>query len=376
MDKYDKRYFERQIKTVAALRKLYDDAIKKIIAGIPLSRLSPDERFAFEKYPEAEKRFKAVAKGLDIALLAYINSSTREVWDLAKEKNDALLKKQFDKSGSWRPPVTQIPQEAKAPSEPKQPGSSHQPLLPPPATPLSQPPLPPPLPPQPALPPPPSPPSKPPVSAYDNFRNREVGGLNLSQRVWNINGTNFKKEIEIAVQAAIEQGKSAAEVSRDIRKYLNNPDALFRRVRDKDGNLQLSKAAKDYHPGQGVYRSAYKNAMRLARNEINMAYRESDYLKWQDNPSIIGFRIQNANRESTVCELCKRFNGLIFPKTFRWLGFHVQCMCTAIPVFASDAEVARWERGEAINPELPNMPEEFVKYLKDTLKEYENGGKI
>jgi len=116
----------------------------------------------------------------------------------------------------------------------------------------------------------------------------------------------------------------------------------------------LSKAAKEYKPGQGVYRSAYKNALRLARTEINSAYRESDYLRWQKNDSIIGFRRQNSNRIATVCELCKRFNGLIFPKTFRWLGFHVQCMCTSTAVFASDAEVAAWKRGEAINPELPD----------------------
>ena len=313
MNKYDRKYVEKQIKTVAELRKLYNDAYKKIIAGIPLTKLSPDEQFAFEKYPELEKKFNQTARALDIALLAYINSSTREVWDLANEKNTEIINNQFAGQDSKPPPSV----------------------------------------------------LKTNITEYEKFVNRKIGDLTLSDRVWNINGTNFKEEIELAINAAIREGKSATNVSRDIRKYLNNPDALFRRIRDAEGNLQLSKAAKEYKPGQGVYRSAYKNALRLARTEINTAYRESDYLRIQENDSIIGFRIQNSNRIATVCELCKRFNGLIFPKTFRWIGFHVQCMCTSTAVFASDAEVAAWERGEEINPELPKMPDEFVKYQEE-----------
>ena len=73
----------------------------------------------------------------------------------------------------------------------------------------------------------------------------------------------IKGQIEDALQFAIIDGKSASELSRDIRKYLQEPDRLYRRVRDAEtGELKLSKAAKEYHPGQGVYRSSYKNAMR------------------------------------------------------------------------------------------------------------------
>ena len=311
MNKYDKEYYDRQIKTLIALQVLYNDAYLKIIAGIPLSKLSPDEYFAFEKYPKAQKQFNQVVKKLDTDIIRHINDSTRKAWDIANRKNTDLVTSQF---GDRKPPADTLRTN---------------------------------------------------ISEYERFANRETGGLNLSARVWKINGTDFRKQIELAVNAAIKEGKSADELSRDIRKYLNNPDALFRQVRDRDGNLQLSKAASDYHPGQGVYRSAYKNAMRLARTEINMAYRESDYLRWKQNDSIIGFRIQNSNRHWTVCDVCKRFDGLIFPKTFHWLGFHVQCMCSAIAVFAPATEVERWENGKSIKPELPEMPEEFVRYQKE-----------
>ena len=310
MNQYDRKYLERQAKTISALKKLYNDAYDKIVSGIPLSKLSPNEQFAFEKFPKLDRQFNTATRILNSSIILYIAESTNEVWSLANEKNANLIKGLFE--------------------EYKENHTSETAVNPP--TPNNH------------------------IAEYNKFKNRKFEELTISDRVWNINGNNFKKEIELAVNAAIEQGKSAAELSRDIRKYLNNPDALFRRIRDKDGNLTLSKAAKEYHPGQGVYRSAYKNAMRLARTEINNAYRESEYLNWQDNPTVIGFRIQNSNRVATVCEVCKQFNGVVFPKTFKWLGFHVQCMCTAIVVFAPQSEIDRYMRGEEINPELPKMP--------------------
>ena len=81
---------------------------------------------------------------------------------------------------------------------------------------------------------------------------------------------------------------------------MNEPDRLYRRVRDKGGNLRLSKAAKMYHPGQGVYRSSAKNAQRLTRTEINMAYRESEYLRWQQLDFIVGIRVMLSRVASTM----------------------------------------------------------------------------
>ncbi|GGE14040.1 MULTISPECIES: hypothetical protein [Sphingobacterium] len=65
----------------------------------------------------------------------------------------------------------------------------------------------------------------------------------------------------------IKEGRSAAQMARDHKQYLAEPDRLFRRIRNFDGKLVLSKAAMEYNPGQVVYRSSYKNAMRLARAE-------------------------------------------------------------------------------------------------------------
>lgn len=114
------------------------------------------------------------------------------------------------------------------------------------------------------------------LEALRTFQRRKVEGLGLSERVWRYAG-ELKDAMELGIDVALGEGKSAQELSRDLRGYLKEPHRLYRRVRDKGGNLRLSKAAKLYHPGQGVYRSSAKNAQRLARTEVNMAYRESEF---------------------------------------------------------------------------------------------------
>ncbi len=66
------------------------------------------------------------------------------------------------------------------------------------------------------------------------------------------------QHIETSLSEGLAEGRSAAELSRTIMQDLREPDKLFRRVRDKNGILQLSKSTRAYHPGAGVYRSSYK----------------------------------------------------------------------------------------------------------------------
>lgn len=114
------------------------------------------------------------------------------------------------------------------------------------------------------------------LEALNTFQRRKVEGMGLSERVWK-QAEDMKAAIELGIDVAIGDGRDAQQLSRDLRSYLQEPKRLYRRVRDKGGVLRLSKAAKMYHPGQGVYRSSAKNAQRLARTEINMAYRESEF---------------------------------------------------------------------------------------------------
>lgn len=167
------------------------------------------------------------------------------------------------------------------------------------------------------------------------YATAERGGLTISGRVWNMNG-NAKLELETIIQNGILEGKGAKEIASGIKGYLNNPSALFRRVRNKEtGNLELSEAAKKYHPGQGVYRSAYKNALRLVVTEMNAAYRRATWESIQNNPLVTSYEIRLSNEHTTTVkgkvvrlhDICDKLAG-VYPKTFLWTGWHPQCRCS------------------------------------------------
>lgn len=177
--------------------------------------------------------------------------------------------------------------------------------------------------------------------ALQAFRKRVENGMNLSDRVWKLT-EQFKSELELALDVGISEGKSADAISRDIRQYLNNPDKLFRRVRDKHGNLKLSKAAQAYHPGQGVYRSSYKNALRVARTEVNMAYRSADHENWSAEKMVIGIKVSLSNNHTLngkpFFDICDELKG-VYPKEFKFTGWHPMCRCWATPITPTQAEV-------------------------------------
>lgn len=82
------------------------------------------------------------------------------------------------------------------------------------------------------------------------FYNEKRHGFTLSERVWNLS-RNAKKEIEIILQNGIKEGKSADEISKSLKGYLNESERLFRRIQNKEtGELELSKVAQNTVPGK------------------------------------------------------------------------------------------------------------------------------
>lgn len=165
--------------------------------------------------------------------------------------------------------------------------------------------------------------------ALQAFMSRVDGkGLNLSKRVFTAT-EQFKQELEIGLGDGIASGRSARAIASDLKQFLNQPDMLFRRVK-QDGKLQLSKAALNYNPGQGVYRSSFKNALRVTRTEINMSYRSADNARYENSPFVIGVEVKTSDRHPTY-DICDELAG-DFPKTFVFIGWHPQCICYSIPI--------------------------------------------
>jgi hypothetical protein len=140
--------------------------------------------------------------------------------------------------------------------------------------------------------------------------------------------------------------------------------------------LQLSKAAKDYHPGQGVYRSSYKNAMRLARTEVNIAYRTANYERWQQINSVVGIEIHLSNNHTLngqpFSDICDELQGK-YPKDFKWTGWHPQCRCYVTSILKTIEELKadneRIMNGEETNTasvnEVKDVPDKFKEWVKN-----------
>jgi hypothetical protein len=222
--------------------------------------------------------------------------------------------------------------------------------------------------------------------------NRYAKGINLSDRVWKL-GNGMKQEIETVTQNMIKEGKTVDQISQELNKYLKEPDKLFRKVRDKDtGELELSEAAKKYKPGQGVYRSAKKNAMRLARTEVRSAYHRAEWERYKDDPDVIGIRISLSNNHTLInprtgqpepfYDICDELAG-DYPKSFQWTVWHPQCRCVMTPIIVSGDEATKLSdakaNGKTYTPKQIKMPSQFKKWIennKDRVDKANNRGTL
>lgn len=228
------------------------------------------------------------------------------------------------------------------------------------------------------------------LNAMDAYLHRETYGHTLSSRVWTYTA-QFKEQIEMSLGIGLSEGRSAAEISRDVRIHLNEPEKLFRKVRNKYGELVLSKSAKAYHPGQGVYRSSYMNAMRMARTEINGAYRESDFIRWQQLDFIVGVEIKTSKTHAAwlakdwyprfkkggaPVEICDQMAGR-YPKDFKFIGWHPHCKCYAVPIIANEGtDIDWWEAPVNEVKEVPNKFNEWMSANTERLEKANERGKL
>lgn len=329
---YDKKHKENLAKRAKKVQQFYDAAVKRIAQAAAPSLFDADNQekeFHFEDFPALKKEMEALMQDLGASLQTNIEDGDQESWTLSNTKNDAMVDSIIGKK--------QLP--AKTVKAWKHPH----------------------------------------LEALGAFISRKEAGMNLSKRVWNLT-QQFKNEMELALELGMGEGKSAAELSRDIRKYLQYPDKLFRRVRDKSSALRLSKTAAAFHPGRGVYRSSYKNALRMTATENNIAYRTADHNRWQALPFVLGIEIHISNNHPTE-DICDIFDGKRFPKDFKFTGWHPWCRCYAVSVLASQEEMDAYTtalmNGEDVSHwkfsgQVEKMPKEFTKWMKDNQQRIAN----
>lgn len=219
--------------------------------------------------------------------------------------------------------------------------------------------------------------------ALKAFQQRRVNGMKLSDRVWNLS-EQYKTELEDAVSAAIEPGQSAMSLAVELKKYLNEPDLMFRRFRykdesgqwqrkwkrkvtDSDGKTRFIDCDKGSYrnewTGPGYYKSSARNAQRLARTEINMAYRTAEQKRWEKFDFVVGFEVKTTQNGKHVTDICDDLAGK-YPKTFVFKGWHPQCMCYCIPILKTEDEF--WlldEDAKSVN-EVEDVPKGFKDWVE------------
>jgi hypothetical protein len=203
------------------------------------------------------------------------------------------------------------------------------------------------------------------LDAFQAFQKRKYDGLQLSDRIWNLAGEN-KKILEFYLDNGLATGKSAQEISQDVRQLLNEPEKLFRRVRDPNtGELKLSKNAQEYHPGKGKYRSSAQNARRLVRTEINMAYRTADQERWKQLDFVLGYEVKLSNRHPAP-DICDHAAGR-YPKNFKFVGWHPNCLCYAVPILPDEETFldSLVDEDVEITGHVKEVPGSMKKYISD-----------
>lgn len=294
-------YDKTHLRNMAAIGTRIDRIFKKAaeeaakIGGSIKATLPEDRIFSFDDFPATQKQIERLMTALQESMEVTIVNGVRSAWTLSNNKNNALVSRIFgDRVGDL------------SKEQYKRYFSTN-------------------------------------GAALDAFLQRQTQGLNLSDRVWKYTNM-FKREIELGLDLGIRSGESAQQMSKSLRQYLQHPDKLFRRVRDKHGVLRLSKAAQDFHPGQGVYRSSYKNARRLACTETNIAYRTSDHLRWQQMDFVVGIEIKLSNNHTLngvpFTDICDTLKGR-YPKDFKFTGWHPHCRCHAVPILKTEEEMAQ-----------------------------------
>ena len=332
------KYDREQQRRIAAIQKqidaIYDEAVKEAAAlGVTIDMPKDAEKpFSFDDYPLTERRVKELLDNLRKSLHVAIVNAVRSSWTLSNNKNNELCNVVF---GNKVGKLTQQQYRRYYSNN---------------------------------------------ADALEAFLQRKERGLNLSDRVWRYTDL-FKREIEMGIDLGIRDGLDAAAMARDLKQYLRHPDKLFRRVRDEHGILHLSRNAAAFHPGQGVYRSSYMNARRLAATETNIAYRTADHERWKKMDFVVGIEVHLSHNHTCLgrdgkphkfTDICDHLKGR-YPKDFKFTGWHPHCRCFTTSILKTDKELdedrERILRGESPTTTSKNtvedVPKGFSQWIED-----------
>ena len=132
-----------------------------------------------------------------------------------------------------------------------------------------------------------------------------------------------------------------------------------------------------------MYRSSYKNAMRLTRTETNMAYKTAEQDRWQRMDFVVGYEVKRSKR-GFDCSICESLKGK-FPKDFVFRGWHPQCRCYIVPILAEQDEFVNIQKkildGEDISNyhysnKITEVPKQFNRWIESNKERIEKASSL
>lgn len=194
--------------------------------------------------------------------------------------------------------------------------------------------------------------------ALKAFQRRKIGGMNLSQKIWQ-QSNEYKTALEEAISVGVQKGMSAVTLSKRVSQYLQDFDKLRADYTDKFGKKALAKDCE------------YKS-MRLARSEINMAYRTAEQTRWRQMDFIVGYEIKLSGKHPAH-DICDELKGK-YPKDFVWTGWHPNDMCYVVPILNTEEEFWAVKDTSSVN-KVEDVPEQFKEWAVVNKQRIENAQK-
>jgi len=289
----------RLAKYVAAVEALYEDLCKQMADAVTLVEVDGVEKFKFNSDPILQRKIDEIQQEFVSNLRAMIYSGTSAEWKRSNLFQDLIADKVLKK---YKRDLTKSEYNTYYRDN---------------------------------------------SDALKAFQYRRDRGLNLSQKLWK-QSAKLKTEMEDALSCSIEKGIDAVTLSKRLSKYLSDFPSLQTDYKEKFGTASRAVDCE--------YRS-----IRLARSEINMAYRTAEQTRWRQFDFVVGYEIKLSHSHPRE-DVCDRLAGK-YPKDFVWSGFHPNDLCYCIPILKSEEEFL----DDSVTPknEVSRVPQAFNDWCKE-----------
>jgi hypothetical protein len=158
------------------------------------------------------------------------------------------------------------------------------------------------------------------MQIYQDALEGKLSGVAISERIWDLT-LRAEQDLKRMIANGIAQGRSPYEIAKSIEKYVSPQVGLA----DELG----------VQTGPGVYRSPYRNAMRIARTETSRAYNQASASFYKNKPWVSEVLITLSPNHDVEDECDDATAGGPYsPEEGEQtlMDLHPHCMCTLTPI--------------------------------------------